>query len=1048
MADKPDNGVGCITLPAEEKLGRKAARELGTKSLRARLLILMAALIIIGVISQSALINSYLLRDFRQLEVSQVSASMRLIQLWLDRFVQPMEGLARELATSGTLKSPNSPETSAHLKSQLLAAYRVDQGFDVAAIYDANGDLVFVQGFDKATMGTRVPRGAETDILAQNARAQDFGKGKPTSGWTAKGDGLYATAGHPLITDEGRYTIVLGMDFDASDVASLDELSKTHISYVDGANPPETGKNRPHSTCTRLSPELNEKPTMLCVQLQESIFLRGQASAADLRLSSLVGFIVLMLSVWWFTDRSLLRRLAGLTTKLESGNGRDTHALEHAMLEDGKKGDEVSKLSSGLGSMLGRVRQAEIDLRERERSFRVLAESSGSGIFVIGDSIRYANPFAAELSGYSIQELLSKQLSELIHEDSQGHLAQALERGNIIDTESRELRGVRQNGTLYWARLDVARIEYHGEAAMLVTLYDITEQRHLEQVLEFEKQNLHLILSSIHDGIVSVDHAGAVRFINPAAQRLTGIPIELANGSLLEDVVSLKDSVSGSAYSSPILTSLAARGEKTTIALITTPKGQECSVEVSVSQHDQSASEGRQGAVMIMRDVSDLRQLTETLAHQASHDDLTGLINRREFSRRLLRAISRTRDDGVSHALCYLDLDQFKLLNDTCGHHAGDMMLREVANALLQSVAETDTLARLGGDEFGVLLSDTSVEKATSFAEHLRGTVANVRFQWNGQNFSVDASIGIVMLTDVSEGIDEALALADTACYMAKDLGRNRVQVYRTGDVGLQDQLKHMRWATRLKEAVEQNRFLLFAQAIAPVSDTAPELHAFEALVRMHQPDGCIVTPEEFLSAAERYQMMNHIDRWVVCTALEALKKVIDANQSVRPLLFINLSGQSLGDENFRLFLLEQLDKYADLAKNLVFEVTESAVIYSLDRAKRLMDDVYARGSAFALDDFGTGMSTFSYLKELRVDYLKIAGCFVKNVADPLDAAVCQSFTDFARMMNVQVIAEWIEDETILKALRDIGVDYGQGWHFGRPGPIDDVLRIVKGIAG
>lgn len=249
-----------------------------------------------------------------------------------------------------------------------------------------------------------------------------------------------------------------------------------------------------------------------------------------------------------------------------------------------------------------------------------------------------------------------------------------------------------------------------------------------------------------------------------------------------------------------------------------------------------------------------------------------------------------------------------------------------------------------------------------------------------------------------------------------------------------------MRWATRLKEAVENSHFVLYAQGIQPVAYAAPDLNACEALVRMRQADGQVVTPEDFLAAAERYQMMNRIDQWVVMSALSALQKAYA--QGNRPKLFINLSGQSLGDEGFREFLLDQLVLHENLTSQIVFEVTESAVISSLHRAKKLMSDVYKRGCAFALDDFGTGMSSFGYLKELRVDYLKIAGCFVKNVASPLDAAVCRSFTEFARMMRVTVIAEWIEDEHIMQVLRDMGVDYGQGWHLGRPRPIEEVLRV------
>lgn len=1015
---------------------------LGGNSLRARLLILMAGLLIVGVVSQSTLINNYLLKDFRQLEASQLNSSLHLIQLWLDRFVQPMEGVTREAAASSRNLRLSDSEGIAALEAQLMDAFQVAQSFDVAAVYDTKGNPIFVRAFEGNEVEARPPTESSLDLMAHHSEVADHGREELLSGWSATPNGLFATASHSIEAADGTYNVVLGLDFDALSINSLDQLSGTRITTMAGTSAPGRADDQAGIACSRLSPRLNPEPQLLCVQLQESILLRGQRSVADLRLLSLMGFILLMVGAWWFTDRNLLRRLSGLTRQLDETHSGQTGQLENAMLEEAERGDEIARLSNGFGRLLGRVRQAEHDLRQRERSFRVLAESSGVAIFVVADVIRYANPYATRLSGLENDELIARNLADLIHENSRPHLEQAMKAGDLMAAESRELCGIHQNGTHYWAKFDVARIEYQGEATLLITLVDITEQRHLEQVLALEKQNLQLILNSIHDGIVSIDHTGAVKFINPAAQRLTGIPIELAHGSLLEDVVSLKAIEGDKPMTGPILDTISHSGGKNTLAQISTSKGQVRSVEVSVSRHDPETDEGRQGSVLVLRDVSDLRQLTQTLSMQASHDDLTSLINRREFSRRLLQAIETTRDRGASNALCYMDLDQFKLLNDTCGHHAGDLMLREVADALGDVVPRGDTLARLGGDEFGILLSDCTPAHAEEVANVLRETVCNIRFQWNGQSFSVDASIGIVMLEHVEGGIDEALALADAACYMAKDLGRNRIQVYRTSDVGLQQQLRHMRWATRLKEAVEKSQFTLFAQPIEPVSEGVPNLHSFEALVRMKQPDGKIVTPEEFLSAAERYQMMNQIDRWVVSTALDALQRERAMGRDRHPLLFINLSGQSLGDESFRHFLLDKLEEHKNLVRNVVFEVTESAVIYSLDRAKSLMDEVYARGSAFALDDFGTGMSTFSYLKELRVDYLKIAGCFVKNIDAPLDAAVCQSFTDFAHMMNVKVIAEWIEDETVLKRLQKMGVEYGQGWHLGRPAPIDEALKI------
>ncbi len=1015
----------------------------GRTSQRARLLVVMALLMVVGIVSQSALINTYVLRDFAKLEQTQVQASLRLIQLWLDRFLQPMETLARDLGSS---PHPDraTPIDAQVLRARLQAAAQLDVGYDAAAVLDGAGEVLLAQSYDRNTRLERAPTNIEMSLLRHHAASLRAGKQAALSGWNVVPGGLFAVAGFRLDAEPAGPVVVIGRTFDESAMAALDELSGTRVNVVGGDAPPLDEPDRPMQACTRLSPAINAQPQHLCVRLQDSILERGHRSSDDLRLASLAGFVVLMFGTWWFLDRSLLQRLASLTQKLDASNPGGTEAVERAMLADGKRGDELGRMSLGLGQLLGRVRQAEADLRERERSFRVLAESSGVAIFVVRDGVLYSNPFASRLTGYNKDDLRGRTLTDLFHESWREHFERAMARGSVDDTEGEELRGRRQNGTLYWARLHIARIEYRGGAALLVTLFDVTEQRHLEQTLADEKQNLQVILSSIHEGIVAIDHAGAVRFINPAAQRLTGIPVALANGSALEDVVALSDPESETALASPLLATLSAAGNNGTVANVTTPQGISRSVEVTVSQNQSDGGDNtRRGSVLVMRDVSDLRQLTKILAEQASHDDLTSLINRREFSRRLHEALADSQGTHRRHALCYVDLDQFKLLNDTCGHQAGDLMLREVAQALQGEVRPNDTLARLGGDEFGVLLDDCGPEKAVEFANALRNKVGAVRFQWNGQGFSVDASIGIAMLEHVEGGVDEALALADAACYMAKDLGRNRVHLYRAADADLQQQLKHMRWATRLKDAVENSQFTLFAQGIVPVAAGAPDLNAFEALVRMKQPDGRLVAPDEFLPAAERYQMMNRVDQWVVTAALDVLQREHAMGRPRKPLLFINLSGQSLGDEGFREFLLEKLDQHANLTPQIVFEVTESSVISSLGRAKQLMEDVYARGCAFALDDFGTGMSSFGYLKELRVDYLKIAGCFVKSIAQPLDAAVVRSFTEFSRMMGVTVIAEWIEDEETLKVCRDMGVDYGQGWHLGRPQPIEQVFKIA-----
>ncbi|HKY90260.1 MAG TPA: EAL domain-containing protein [Nevskiaceae bacterium] len=1016
----------------------------GRTNQRARLLVLMAAIMLIGVIGQSVLLRSFLQNAFDDIEQGQLQANLKLAQRWLDRTLDPMRVLPDEIGRWPELHAVLASGDTTPLRARLDSVARLDLGADVFVVIDAQNRIRFAGGYDRRTREEVAVPDAVVARLSRHARTLLDGEPADLAGWTAVGSELFASALHRVTRPDGQQVVVaVGRDFTAADIASMDDFAGTYSSV--GLEPPAAGAHDPARECVRLSPSLNEQAQFLCVRLQVPIAEAGMRSSQDLRVATLAGVVLLMLGTWLFIDRSLLARLTSLTRKLEDAAEGPTEVLEEAMLADGRRGDELGTLSLGMGRMLGRVREAETGLKERERSFRALAESTGVAIFVFNKQLLYTNPFASRLTGYAFEELQGRPVSSLVHPDWRVRVEDWLRNDATRNTiEGREILGQRKDGTTYWARLHATVIEYHDSPALLVTLYDISEQRHLEAVLASEKQNLQAILCSIHDGIVSVDAGGIVRFLNPAAERLTGIPLQLANGSPLQEVLYLTEPNSGNPLKVPLIRTTGTGPDKHTLAQVTTPQGLSSAVELSVWQRQGDAVDGNPGAVIVMRDVSDLRQLTQVLSEQAAHDDLTSLINRREFSRRLDEALALTRRTQRPHALCYLDLDQFKLLNDTCGHHAGDLMLREIADALRHRVRASDTLARLGGDEFGVLLNDCPPERAVAVANSLRDTISKVRFQFNGQNFSVDASVGVTMLEHVEGNVDAALALADAACYMAKDLGRNRVHLYQPADTGLQQQLRHMRWATRLKEAVEQSQFRLYAQPVHPVAPHSPPIVACEALVRMRQPDGSIATPEEFLAAAERYQMMDRIDRWVVSKALESLSQAGKAPNAPRRRLFINLSGQSLGDERFCVFLLAKLDEYQHLAGSLVFEVTETAIISSLSRAKKLMEEMHARGCQFALDDFGTGMSSFSYLKEMRVDYLKIAGCFVRNAREPLDAAVCRSFTDFARMLNITAIAEEIEDPEVLAILADMGVDYGQGWHFGRPAPIEQLLGLPE----
>lgn len=429
------------------------------------------------------------------------------------------------------------------------------------------------------------------------------------------------------------------------------------------------------------------------------------------------------------------------------------------------------------------------------------------------------------------------------------------------------------------------------------------------------------------------------------------------------------------------------------------------------------------------------RLAQETIQHLAYHDPLTGLANRNEFDNRLQRSL-RTVGNGVQHALLYMDLDQFKIINDTCGHVAGDELLRQLAMLLRAPVRDGDSLARLGGDEFGLLLNQCPLEKALQVGERMLRTIGDFRYVWEDNSFTVGASIGLVMLDDRTQTLSDVMRMADMACYAAKDRGRNRVQVYRADDAELQQRHGEMKWVARLNHALEENRFVLFRQRIMPLGDKN-EQHC-EFLLRMLNERGEHILPGAFIPAAERYNLMPAIDRWVVRNACSFL-----AQNSARTdcanteLFFINLSGATLGDDHFAAYVTDQI-KAQGLSPELIgFEITETAVIANLSTAMSFIDKVKQLGCRVALDDFGAGLSSFSYLKSIRADYLKIDGSFIKDMLDdPMDHAIVEAINNIGHVVGLQTIAEFVESDATKQRLKQIGVDYAQGNAIQRPNPL------------
>jgi diguanylate cyclase (GGDEF)-like protein/PAS domain S-box-containing protein len=570
------------------------------------------------------------------------------------------------------------------------------------------------------------------------------------------------------------------------------------------------------------------------------------------------------------------------------------------------------------------------------------------------------------------------------------------------------------------------------------------ERNRDEKALFAEKERAQVTLQSIADAVISTDDKGYVEYLNPVAETLTGWTLDEARSRPLSEVIFTVDEHNRATPRDPVarcLTRKCAPGSGDH-AVLPGHSGQEYIIEESTAPIRDRPGNTR-GVVVVFRDVTSQRRLAQEITHQATHDALTGLLNRRAFEARLSRVIDTTQLDHTEHALCYLDLDQFKVVNDTCGHAAGDELLRQLAGLLKTYIRHRDTLARLGGDEFGLLLEHCLPDQAGRIADSLRQAVEDYLFVWEAHSFRIGISIGLVPITSDSGNLAAVLQAADSTCYVAKDSGRNRIQVYTRDNTELAQRQGELQWVNRIQEALEHDRFELYAQRIAPVRQNAAgrlPLH-FELLLRLVDNAGDMILPGAFMPAAERYHLAIRIDRWVVERVLRFFAADPHHLSSVE-LCAINLSGHSFSDPQLQTFIVEQLEQFAIPPAKLCFEITETAAIANLTYATRFITLLKTRGCRFALDDFGSGLSSFAYLKNLPVDFLKINGAFVKDIAtDPIDLAMVRSINEIGQLLGKQTIAEYVEDEAILQRLQELGVDYAQGYYIGRPQPLEQLLN-------
>ncbi len=724
------------------------------------------------------------------------------------------------------------------------------------------------------------------------------------------------------------------------------------------------------------------------------------------------------------------------------------------------KVDEVKRYQSSLyflsGLLLLSVAYVIVRLRHNTRALKrsvddlhyqkfAMDQHAIVCIFDTDGRVFYVNDRFVAISQYSREELLGQSYDTittgpdsdvLFHE-----MWTSISQGNVW---SGQLRHRQKSGDCSWVNATIVPfMDEKGRPYQYVSISsDISEHKLMEEALFTEKERAEVTLQSIADGVITTGAQGLVEYVNPMAQRLLGLSVDELQNQPLAQVLNVYDSITGELIPNYLDSSLAGGGStKPRNVVLKHKDGREYSVEMVISPLLDRQGKNL-GTVSVVHDVTAMRALAKQMSYQATHDALTGLVNRREFERRLSLLLQGAQEHKTKHALCYLDLDQFKVVNDTCGHVAGDELLRQLSVILQGYIRDRDTLARLGGDEFGILLGECPLDKAKDIADTICKAVNEFRYVWEDKTFSVGVSIGLVEVSDQSESVSNLTSAADTACYSAKDNGRNRVHVYQSDDAELQARHGEMQWVPRIEQALEQGRFVLYCQPILSLKHNDESSRHYEVLIRMRAEDGTLIPPGAFISSAERYDIMPAIDRWVVAEALSLYNQALQRNPAFAgDRCSINLSGASLCDEKTLAFIHQQLDKYAIPDGSICFEITETAAVANLGQAIRLINDLKKRGCFFSLDDFGSGMSSFAYLKNLPVDYLKIDGSFVQDiVTDPIDFAMVRAINEIGHVMGLETIAEYVSGDDICEKLRELGVDYGQGYGLAFPVPMAEYV--------
>ena len=698
----------------------------------------------------------------------------------------------------------------------------------------------------------------------------------------------------------------------------------------------------------------------------------------------------------------------------------------------------LRKLGAAVNKLLEDLEQRGARLQDREQLFQRLVETVHDAVLVHREVILFANARFLALLGMKSPDVVGRPLTEFVAPEYVELVENNLRRRLAGESapERYEIELMDPQGQVTRVELSSTVIDSSGEPALLLTALEMMPGAIPTEVSP--KPRAMATLDAMGESVMTVDKEGRIDYINHSAELLLGQQVNQVLGKAFADVASLVDESDRRQLDDPGQKAMSSAGRVSSArraVLVPANGSSERYIEISVTPL-QTDGKDSSGLVLVLHDTSELRGLTRQMTYQASHDALTGLVNRREFERRLQEALESAQTGDAGHALCYLDLDHFKVVNDTCGHTAGDNMLREIASLIKDTVRDSDTVGRIGGDEFALLLIGCPLEKARQIADNVVRSVNDYRFVWKDKIFNVGVSIGLVEIGRDSGTIEDIMNSADSACYVAKKQGGLHVHVYSAREEANARHSGEIQWLLKLQSALRDNKFELYYQPIVHAragGTSGPALEVFVRLVENGQP---AAPPAEFIRAAERYRLMPHVDRWVVQAVLSALGRgglKLPPGRSVA----INIAGQTLGDAEFLEFVVECFDHTGANPGDICFEVTEASVVANLDHAQRFLGVLHGMGCEFALDNFGRGLSSFSTLKTLPMDYLKIDGSFIKNLAgDAVNQAMVAAMIELSRSLNFRVVAEHVEDQWSLDTVTGMGIDFVQGFLVGRPQPL------------